>query len=189
MIAAAMTSRKFSVPTYVDLAKAGARIERDIDPQLCSRLALECTNLVAIKTELSFFMDDQSRPNVAGTATATLELLCQACSSPVPLEIKADVAGILVRSETQAQMLKSADDELDLIIVTSPELNEVELVEDELLLRLPSQVCVDTDCERRPVMSYGPLDEDLTTDTHRPFAALAQLQRNAQTTSGSEDEE
>ena len=194
MIAAAMTSRKFSAPTYVDLAKARAKIERDIAPEECARLLAQSLALTAVKADLGFYWDDQGRINVAGSALATMKLTCQACSQPLALDIEAEIVGILVRSELEAQTLKNDADELKVVVVTGPELNEVELVEDELLLRLPSQVCVDANCERRPNMSFGPslavepVDEK-PANTHRPFADLAKLVLSAETTTPKSKEE
>jgi len=192
MIAAAMTSHKFSAPTYVDLAKAKAKIQRDIAPDQCERLQSMSIALSTVKADLGFSWDDQGRINVAGTTLAVMDLMCQACSAPVTLEVEADVVGILVRSELEAQMLKAGDDELKVIVVSGPELNEIELVEDELLLRLPSQICVDAECERRPKMSFGPAigdsaASDKSVNTYRPFAGLAELQLGNATSAESKD--
>jgi uncharacterized metal-binding protein YceD (DUF177 family) len=175
MIAAAMTSRQLPAPTYVDLAKAGAQIQRDISPAVCNRLTSVAEQLEAVNTDLRFFWDDQGRVNVTGRANASLQLACQLCSQPVTFEVEAHVTGVLAGSEAEAIAWREDDMSLNIIVVSGPELDELELVEDELLLQLPSQVCVDADCEQRPDMAYGPLGAEIAVDTHRPFAALAGL--------------
>jgi DUF177 domain-containing protein len=163
-------------PTYVELAKAGAKIVREVPAQSCLRLAEECKSVASVKTELSFYWDKNSRIGVTGQAAADVELQCQLCIEPVARRLQASVDGVLARSEIEAQAWKEDDDTLDIIVVTGPQLDILELIEDELLLRLPSQVCVDSLCANRPALSYGE-DQGQTTETYKPFAALAELKQ------------
>lgn len=179
MIAAAMTTRKSNPPTYVDLAKAGAQIRRDIEPQSCIRLQAAAEALNGVRTTLTFGWDDQARLRVNGQATAELQLSCHLCTEPVALELVADVNGVLARNEDEAQFWRDQDADLNIIMVSGAELDELELVEDELLLRLPSKVCVDAACERRPDLAYPAADAAEQQD-QRPFAALAELKRDLQ---------
>ncbi|MEE4281427.1 MAG: YceD family protein [Pseudomonadales bacterium] len=164
------------VPTYVELAKAGAKIARDVPTQSCLRLAAECKSVALVKTELQFYWDKNSRIGVNGHAEAFVELQCQLCIEPVARHLQATVEGVLARSEIEAQAWKEEDDKLDIIVVTGPQLDILELIEDELLLRLPSQVCTDSVCDNRPALSYGE-DQGLSADTYKPFAALAELKQ------------
>ncbi|MCR9261353.1 MAG: YceD family protein [Pseudomonadaceae bacterium] len=164
------------VPTYVELAKAGSKIAREVPAQSCLRLAAECKSVQSVKTELAFGWDKKSRIAVSGQAEADVELHCQLCIEPVTRHLQASVEGVLARSEIEAQAWKEEDDQLDIIVVSGPGLDILELIEDELLLRLPSQVCVDRLCANRPALSYGE-DEGPATDTYKPFAALAELKQ------------
>jgi len=175
MIAAAMTTRNSGSPMYADLAKAGAEIKRDIAPDTCARLKAMVADLQAVDTRLRFHMDEYGQVCVLGQASASAQLSCQLCAEPVTLQVRAELDGVLVYSEHEAQQLRETSQEHTAIIVSGPELNAVELVEDELLLQLPVQVCADINCERRPPMDYGPANEDAQTDTYRPFAVLAEL--------------
>jgi uncharacterized metal-binding protein YceD (DUF177 family) len=175
MIAAAMTTRNPPVPMYTDLARSGATIRRDIVPRHCQRLTASVENLDSVNTELEFSVDQRLRMKVTGHAVAKLKMPCQLCMSSVAFELTASVEGVLASSESEAQTWRAEDEAQSIIVISGPELNELELVEDELLLRLPSQVCSDTECERRPVMTYGP--DVPAQDTHRPFAALDELVR------------
>jgi uncharacterized protein len=163
-------------PTYVELAKAGAKIARDVPALSCRRLAAECKSVRSVKTELQFYWDKNSRVGVTGHAQAHVELQCQLCVEPVARHLQATVEGVLARSEIEAQAWKDEDDKLDIIVVAGPQLDILELIEDELLLRLPSQVCTDTNCGNRPALSYGD-DQGRSADTHKPFAALAELKQ------------
>ena len=57
----------------------------------------------------------------------------------------------------------------------------VELIEDELLLKLPQRVCTDADCEFRPALSYGEVENVQAN----PFQQLAAW-RDATDASGNE---
>jgi uncharacterized protein len=175
MIAAAMTTHQLSAPTYVDLAKAGSQIVREVPVESCLRLAAQCKNVASAEVQLRFFWDGQSRVGVDGSAVAVVELECQLCMEPVARRLQASVQGVLARSEIEAQAWRDADESLEIIVVSGPQLDILELVEDELLLHLPSQVCDDSACDKRPALSYGEDDLSVSADTHRPFAALAGL--------------
>jgi DUF177 domain-containing protein len=175
MIAAAMTTRNDRLPLYTDLAKSGAVVERNISASSCARLVSLVVDLGDISTQLRFNMDKDRRPQVTGAAQATVKLDCQLCTEPVPVLVEADIEGVLASSEEEARLWRNQDSTLNIIVVSGPELDAAELVEDELLLRLPSQVCVDLACDRRPVLSYGPADIAEPSESHRPFAGLAEL--------------
>ncbi len=181
MIAAAMTTRNPRVPLYADLAKTRAVIERDIPASSCERLLGSVTDLQTISAQLRFALDGEGRVCVTGQASAKLRLSCQLCSEPVERCVEAEIDGLLARSEEEARLWQAQDNSLNIVVVSGPELDEVELVEDELLLRLPTQVCVDIDCVHRPAMTYGPLGDAEQVETHRPFAGLAELAENLTT--------
>jgi len=174
MMAAAMTTRKSRAPTYIDLARAGAVVERELPAAACGRLAEVVVALEPVQLRLHFAFDDQQRMRVAGTVSTLVSLECQLCTEPVPLTLSARLDSLLAADEAQAEQWRAVDEDADIIVATSPELDAAELVEDELLLQLPSQICVDVECERRPPLRYGAAEvpED---DRQRPFAALAQL--------------
>jgi len=190
MIAAAMTTRNSGVPHYVDLAKAGAVIRRDIPASAFTRLHALVHDLEPVQAELSFGQDAHGHTWVKGYAHARMRVECQACSEPVAMDFAATLDGVLVPSEAEArvvaQALREASDanrDLSVIVVAGPELNEVDLVEDELLLQLPSQVCADMTCERRPAMTYGPEQGDsrgVGEVSNKPFAGLADMWRKDQ---------
>ena len=169
MIAAAMAARTPPVPTYTELAKVGARIERRVTAADCTRLHAAVAEVHDIEAVLDFSFDDAGRAAVQGTARAMVNMSCQLCAEPVALAINADVDGVLAGSDGEAQAWRSADDPPHIIIVAGAELDVVELIEDELLLQLPQRVCTDMDCEYRPLLSYGEAEDTRTN----PFQALA----------------
>ena len=169
MIAAAMAARNPPVPTYTELAKVGARLERRVAAAECARLHAAAAEVHDIAAELAFSFDDLGRAAVHGKARARLVLDCQLCAEPVMRTIDADVDGVLASSDGEAHAWRSADDPPHIIVVAGAELDVVELIEDELLLQLPQRVCTDADCERRPALSYG----EVEIDKANPFQELA----------------
>lgn len=180
MMAAAMTTRNSRAPTYADLAKASAVVERELAPADCTRLQAAVADLGTVSVQLSFTLDAEQRVHVGGRVETTAALECQLCSEPVSQLLRAEVDGCLALTEAQATAWRAAGGLDNVIVVGSAELDTVELVEDELLLQLPTRVCVDSDCERRPALSYGPAEAPLQTDTYKPFAALSELKAELQ---------
>ena len=58
----------------------------------------------------------------------------------------------------------------------SADLDVVELIEDELLLSLPTSVCIDAGCVQRPKLAYGDAAAE-DTQTENPFGILEKLKR------------
>ena len=185
MIAAAMTTRIPRQPLYADLAKSGAVIQRDLPPSSMPRLQESVEAVDVVQVELTFSFDNESRLQVVGKACTKVHMACHLCSQPQPLQVEAAVEGKLATSEAQAEFWRhnSPNDEMPIVVVSSAELDEVELVEDELLLVLPSRVCVEEQCKNRPALSYGPMSQESDGDTYRPFAQLAELATQLETSS------
>jgi len=187
MIAAAMTTRNNSVPQYADLAKSEAVIDRQVPAQNCQRLVDCAINLQDIRARLSFAVDDRGRVAVAGKAETVLGLACQRCTEPVQVEVKAQIEAVLANSEDQAKLWREQDQALEIIVVSGPQLDVVELIEDEILLHLPAKVCMVAERVNYPKMSFGPLVEEVEPDTHRPFAALSQMGIGARSPESEDD--
>ena len=100
----------------------------------------------------------------------------------LPKRIDATFTALIAFSEEQADAWDSVAPGIDVVVVESPNVNVVELVEDELLLALPDRVCVDDNCPHMPSMWYAgdgkPTDVEAVAerdvdDTRRfPFAGL-----------------
>ncbi len=180
MMAAAMATQDSKVPTYVDLARVGAEVERQVDAATCARLHTAVGDVHQVSAALKFTLDDHGRPCVQGTTLASVTMDCQLCAEPVTVEVSADVDGVLAASDGQAQAWRSADDPQHVVVVAGAELDVVELIEDELLLNLPIRVCADEACPRRPTMDYG---EEEIERAASPFEQLAALQNSASSSS------
>jgi uncharacterized protein len=98
-------------------------------------------------------------------AVVTLPQRCQRCLEPLAVEVKVDRWFRFVADEATA--LAEDDESEEDLLVSSVELNAIELLEDELLLAMPLIVS-HGDCQ-------PPASQALKDDLPHPFAALAGL--------------
>ncbi len=163
MIAPAMNSRTDGALTYQSLGQRKALVERVVRSEQMSRLDQECTELGDLQVKLYFDRDARYRVVVKGVIEASAKLPCHLCQESVPYKLRTTFNATIASSEEQAEYWSSGDESADLniVVIEGPRLDIVELVEDELLLDLPGQVCADLSCSTRPVMVYddGASDE------------------------------
>jgi uncharacterized protein len=103
------------------------------------------------------------------SARTKMDLVCQRCLQPLPVEVTAQRSFLFVAGEHQAAEL-DAECEDDVLALTRS-LDLAELVEDELLLSLPL-VPRHAAC---PLHLPADPGEPLSEDRPNPFAALAAL--------------
>lgn len=179
-----MNSQASGSSTYRSLAQQQAVVTRLLDSQLLPRLAQECNAVGQIAVRLAFKRDDQGRVQVVGTVQGDSELGCHRCDHTVWRKIEANFEVLLAFNEDQAAAWASQQAGSEVVVVSSANLDVVELVEDELLLALPERVCLDDDCPNMPAMFYGgeglasvgeeAVQEDVDENRRLPFAGLKQ---------------
>ena len=182
MIAALMASTDGSSdqshPTYVDLARVDASLERTVAADSFERLAQQCISLDPVQACLRFRFDEHKRIRVRVQVDGTCGLSCQLCLEAQPWHFDEHFDVVLARDEAQAQQWRDGgmDSGLGVVVTDSPELDLVVLIEDEIMLSLPSQVCNDESCSRRPQLDYGGEDvEEALQHKPNPFAELEKL--------------
>lgn len=181
MIAALMASTDGSSdqsPTYVDLARVEASLERTVAADSFERLTQQCISLDPIQACLSFRFDEHKRVRVRVQVDGKCELSCQLCLEAQSWELNDHFDVVLARDEPQAQQWREGgmDRGLGVVVTDSAELDLVVLIEDEIMLSLPSQVCTDDSCSRRPQLDYGGDDvEKALQRKPNPFAELEKL--------------
>ncbi len=126
---------------------------------------------------LKFTSDDKGRSVVQGPVAVTVTLECQRCLQPVTRQVEITVNLCLVASDAQAGDFA---EETEAFVLSDDEISIVELIEDDLLLALPSQVCVEYDeCPNKPALSYpaqGSTSGDGAAPKRpNPFDVLAEL--------------
>ena len=143
------------------------------------RLADEAVQAVAERT-VHFQALGSMRSDSAGAPVPWLQLkgqveidlVCQRCLEPVTTQVQFDREFRFVESE-EAALAQDEDSEEDLL-VSSPQFDLLELVEDELLMALP----VSPKHEKCPgdlKLSASDADFEATSERPNPFAKLAQL--------------
>ncbi len=126
------------LPHYVDIRKLAAK-GMQFDAQLpLVELTRLCDALVdnegIVEVKLSFGVDDQRNKTITGQAACDVKVVCQRCLQAMVLELKTEVMLGLVWEEAQASSLPK---EYDSLVVGEDPVDLYEIVEDELLLKLP----------------------------------------------------
>ncbi len=184
MIAPAMNTRDDEALSYRDLAKQGARVERQIRVSTLQRLAQIVGQDAAVTVSLEFRFDDFSEVRITGQAGTSVDLQCQRCAEELsyPLHVEFDLCVVVGEDRARAanQTRVAAGD----LLVTSSatQLTVAEIVEDELLLKLPDALCMELPCPRAPQLDYPVSLEAgrvIAAETAKPFAELAELMDSA----------
>ena len=132
-----------ALPDHIDpwraaksgLSFAGERPLADFPRLLAVGIGQEGESSVRVAYQLDFSRDGAGRPCLDGWVHLRLCVLCQRCLSALWLDLHARPRLVLVRSESAASAVESADYEV--LVVTDDSLALLELIEDELLLAIP----------------------------------------------------
>jgi uncharacterized protein len=130
-----------------------------------------------VSVQLEFDRDDHGRARVRGNATLTPLLQCQRCLERIPRRLDVRIDMCVVKSDAQAAEVAN---ERDVYVLTDDEVAIAELIEDDLLLALPSQVCDAYDaCPNRPDLSFPAVGAVAANkeepERANPFDVLAEL--------------
>jgi len=124
--------------------------------------------------DLNFAVDGQGTPNVRGWMHTDVDLICQRCLEPMQVSVDVNICLGIVASEEEARRLP---EQYDPLVARNEQLMIAEMVEDEILLALPSiprhdagECTVREDGEKRQ-SGAG----DSVEDSANPFAVLAKL--------------
>ena len=154
-----------------DCARANRKWQRSLSMPTFPRLFEAVGKLnEAVSVQLEFALDENDRVRVFGQIATKAKLRCHACSleKEVPFTVNLDVR--LVRSEREAREIFG---EFDAIVVSDDKITLQELIEDDVLMSIPSRVCDDQlACPRRHTAT-----EAIPPTTHRPFANIGRLMK------------
>ncbi|MDD3610043.1 MAG: YceD family protein [Halothiobacillaceae bacterium] len=124
-----------------------------------------------VEYDLSFCLDKEGRRLIVGHVRAALPLICQRCLEPFEFPVDAEVTLCPVFTDSEAAALPvelepcMMDEERQLCLT--------ELVEDELLVRLPTSPRHPEPCGLLAPEFIEPREHD--TPSSNPFAVLARL--------------
>ena len=156
-----------------ELARAGGRYVGELAITAFPRLSGLVAGAGAVAIALEFRRDDRDRTVVEGSVRLPLMLECQRCLESVGQVVDVPVRLCVVGSEAQAAELI---DEIDAFVLPGGEVSIVGLIEDDLLLAVPGQVCQAYDeCPRRPGLSYPAAGRDVPNGQVNPFGVLSKL--------------
>jgi DUF177 domain-containing protein len=155
------------------LARAGGQFASEIAVAAFPRLSGLTVGAGVAAIALRFRVDERNRSIVEGAVRLSLTLQCQRCLEPVRRNIEVPVHLCLVESDVRASELMG---EVDTFVLHDEEVSIIDLIEDDLLLALPSQVCQAFDeCPDRPGLSYPANEPDAVAADSNPFGVLAKL--------------
>lgn len=167
------------VPQYIDprrLADAGGQIVGQIDIAHMSRLAPMLQNTDAVvELKLDFGVDAQGVRCVRGQLSSSFTMICQRCLEPMRIPVEVKVSLGIVSTEAEAERLPECYEPL--FTTADPSLL-VNLIEDELLLALPSAPRHgESECEARSAVQEqaAESEQEASTGAASPFAVLASL--------------
>lgn len=206
MIAPAMNTRPPEALPYLDLARQGMRIDRQIAVSELSRLAPLVADwadnggrqdVPVLAVSLQFGLAPDGLVRVQGEISGEIGLVCHGCAEPLPHRLLVAFDCLIVESEAAACRLDEegpAGGRRDTLIVAGGrEISLAEIVEDEILLALPERLCVADPCERAPALSYpagaGFAEGEGVVPERRggaenPFSVLAELKDTNETPTG-----
>lgn len=163
------------VPTRINpwrLAAESGRLEGRLALAALSRLATLSRADGEVTITLVGGVDERGISFLEGSLNTEIELDCQRCLGPLRIPLTIEVLLGVVRSETEAERLPERYDPL---LVADTEVTVADLVEDELLLALPS-IPRHVDLHECEANGYGVPDETAPgTPLRQPFAVLASL--------------
>lgn len=130
-----------------------------------------------VAVHLAFGHDAEGRRQLRGTLTVTVCVLCQRCLQPMDLQLEAGMDLVVVDDEAVREALEAGNAEVDVLVDAEDDLDVLALIEDELLLSLPSvPMHADLGCNQALVRlrQHAAAEQQ---ETAHPFAALAALKR------------
>ncbi len=169
------------LPDKVDAmrqAREGRQYRARLPLQDMRRLApLLNDNQGEIDVNIGLGIGEDGIAHVAGSASATLRVLCQRCMEPMAIDVEAGFRLGLVHSESQGEALPEP---YEALLMEEGEISLADVIEDELLLALPQvpmhdeQSCASADI-MQALAARMKETEQQAPGKENPFAVLKQL--------------
>ena len=164
------------LPTTLDVRKAavrGATVSGSLAVSKLDRLRpILASDDGRIDAHFGFSRDPENRSVIELSLSATVEVTCQRCLQPMPIELSAENQLAIIGDDEQARQLPS---HLEPLVVAGELCDLWTVVEDELMLSLPIVSYHETkDCKQlledysQPAPEHGAAEEN-------PFSVLEQL--------------
>lgn len=167
------------LPKKVDprkLAERAVQITGSVEVSALPRLvSFLCQDSGTVEASLRFAVDEQHLRTLSGEVTGQVYMTCQRCLEPVAVDVEGQLQLAVVLNDEQARDLPRHYDPL---LVEDEEVELLSVIEDELILSLPSVPMHDS-CTVRTRFGDEPDAAHAQQDKPNPFSVLAQLKSRA----------
>jgi uncharacterized protein len=175
------------LPKFIDpllLADRNANIEGELPVSSLERVASLLSNDVGNVSVKLFFGREGRLATIDGHISAVLALKCQRCLEPLEWPVSSDIKLGIVSTLERANNLPEGFEPL--LFIEEGKIPLVNIVEDELLLILPSIPKHQGDCvaPNMPINRPKPALKTVQATKENPFSILANLKK-LETTNGS----
>jgi uncharacterized protein len=158
---------------FRELARQGARLARTLPTDALPRLAHLAPGLGNLQANLAFSLDAAGRPWVRGQVGGTVRATCQRCLEQFDHALQTRFELCILADDALATELAEG---VDVLAVDADSVSVAEVVEDELILGLPEQLCVQEPCPYAPALSYPAAEAPVEVDDN-PFQVLGVLKK------------
>lgn len=169
-----------ALPTHIDprkLALQGYHLEGEVSMDGLPRLATSVLRICGpVLASVQFGLDETKARIVRGSARALVEVICQRCLDPVQVNLDAEFALQIIKSEEQEKRVAK---NYEPWIVAERIANLSQMLEDEILLALPLVNYHELGkCTGDTFQPKSDLVGKNSGSDSNPFEILAQLKRN-----------
>lgn len=172
-----MAERRPEEVTYRELGERDAVLARTLEAGMLPRLGQLGDILSPASVHLNFSLIDY-KPGVSGKVSVRMNLPCQWCDRSLERDVSAEFSALLAVDDDEANRWDEDVGARHVIVTAGERLDVASLVEDELLLSVPSRVCTDELCPWRPIDRAGDADvvqPDPSSERRSPFAGISDL--------------
>ena len=165
-----------ALPYQIDprkLALQGTRLEGSVAVEDLTRLSCAVSRISSpLHASIAFELDESQQHFAKGTASISLEVICQRCLDPVVTDIQAKIALQIIWSEDQ---IPNVAPDYEPWVVVDKTADLIAVVEDELLLALPIVNYHDIEDCTGDAYQQDHVQEGAQAASDNPFSVLQQL--------------
>ena len=134
-----------------------------------------CTVIGKVDVDIKLESEDKGRIRLSGTVSCKLELVCQRCLNSFSYPLEIEMGTMLVDEDSMLNEKTNFDD----LPILGDELNLLNLIQDEILLGLPTAPTCETACSENGIMSSN---GEMERSESNPFEVLRQLKKDLNNT-------
>ena len=184
--------------SYKGLAQKNGVLNLMVRGTELTRLIQVCSLAEDVRVEARFRLDEHGRVCVAADLSTRVDLECHLCNEPVAWPMQIAFEAVVAFNERQAEewsewSAPSSSKTEHIVVAAGQYVDVAELIEDELILGLPRQVCFDQQCKNMPELHFADNDSEalgtVPSDRQMPFKGLKELVASSGLVKGSTDQD